>query len=663
MWEQSPTAYTMAVGNVIVSTLVSVANNDAYTATKNITLHVAAPGVLANDSGGSGSLTALLFSGPTHGSLTLTNNGGFSYTPANNYTGTDSFTYRATDGQTTSSVAAVTITVNNAPVANNDNYSMAEGTTLTVGTPGVLANDVGGSGSLTAILAGGPANGSLNLNADGSFNYTPTNNFVGVDSFTYQATDGQTTSGVATVTITVNKPPTANNDIYSIAPGVLLNVASPGVLANDTGSNSLTAVLVNGPAYGNFNWGGDGSFNYQSTNNFAGVDDFTYEATDGQTTSGVATAAIEVLPPGKLFLDNFTHSPLWPWIQESGAWGITNNVLMGTGAFSSYGHAYVSNNWADYLVQGQIQFSSTSAWGGGIGGRLMDPVNGLYYGAWVYPENSLGGPGNGSAVMKIIKFHSWTDLSWSLLSQVTLTNGVGTNWHTVGLAFSGSNIFAYFDGNQVTRVTDNGTFDGQPAYTNGGISADMWTQPPTAYTYSVSNVVVTPLVVNDSYNVNANTTLTVTNPGVLSNDTDVFGTNLTATLISNPSHGTLMLTNNGGFSYTPSNNFVGTDSFVYQASDGVNNLGTATVTMAVLPVLTVVPAPVILSIGLTNDMVSITWSSVTGSTYQVQYTDNLNNNNWNNAAPDLTATGPTVTQTNLLGNVPQQFYRVLLLVP
>ena len=174
MWTESPTAYTMAVGNVVVSTIVSVANNDTYTATKNTALHVASPGVLANDSGGNGSLIALLFSNPTHGTVTLTNNGGFTYTPANNYIGTDSFTYRATDGQTTSSVAAVTISVNNAPVANNDNYSMVAGTTLTVGIPGVLANDTGGSSNLTAVLANGPANGSLNLNADGSFNYTPT---------------------------------------------------------------------------------------------------------------------------------------------------------------------------------------------------------------------------------------------------------------------------------------------------------------------------------------------------------------------------------------------------------------------------------------------------------------------------------------------------------
>ena len=130
------TAYTMTVDNVIVSALATVANNDSYNAAKNTALHVAAPGVLANDSGGSGSLTALLVSNPSNGSLTLTNNGGFTYTPANNFTGVDSFTYEATDGQTTSSVATVTITVNNFPVANNDSYAVAENTSFDRGTSG-----------------------------------------------------------------------------------------------------------------------------------------------------------------------------------------------------------------------------------------------------------------------------------------------------------------------------------------------------------------------------------------------------------------------------------------------------------------------------------------------------------------------------------------------
>ena len=94
---------------------------------------------MANDNDPDGdTLTSVLVSGPAHGTLTLTNNGGFSYTPANGFIGTDTFTYQASDGLAYSTAASVTIivnttAVNNRPVANNDSYSTEVNTTLTVG--------------------------------------------------------------------------------------------------------------------------------------------------------------------------------------------------------------------------------------------------------------------------------------------------------------------------------------------------------------------------------------------------------------------------------------------------------------------------------------------------------------------------------------------------
>jgi hypothetical protein len=90
-----------------------------------------------------------------------------------------------------------------------------------------------------------------------------------------------------------------------------------------------------------------------------------------------------------------------------------------------------------------------------------------------------------------------------------------------------------------------------------------------------------PQAVNDSYMATAGSTLTVTAPGVLANDTDPDGDPLTAVLVSGPAHGTLTLNTNGSFSYTPNAGFLGTDSFTYQANDGYLNSKTATVTLAV----------------------------------------------------------------------------------
>jgi len=665
LWTLPPAAYALSVDNVVVSSATNcIGNSDGFSAPTNGALRVAAPGVLANDSGG-GPLTALLISGPARGNFNLTNNGGFSYTPTNGFSGADRFSYACTDGQTTSAVTTVTLTVTNSALANDDAFIAASNTTLWVAQPGVLANDQGGAAPLAVLLAGGPTDGTLTLTNNGGFSYTPANGFIGTDSFTYRCTDGQSTSAVAVVTLTVIPPLAAKNDFYSTGQGAALTVPAPGVLLNDISTNSaLTASLVGSPAHGNLNWGGDGSFVYTPETNFTGLDAFTYRANSGAMTSGVATVDIMITPPGGLFYDNFARpagsGSLFPWVQQSGAWSLTNNNLVGTSAFGSYGYLYYNNaSWTDYSVQAQFRFSSTNAWGGAIGGRL-NPNNGAHYAVWVYPEGSPWGPQNGIpagvATLQIIKYETW--LAYTTQSLVRLT-GVGTNWHNVKLAFQGTNLFAYFDNLLVTNLTDTGSFDGQPAITNGGISLDLWTASPTAFTLSVSNVAVAPLVLNDSYSVKENTTLIVTKPGVLSNDTDIYGTNLTAALVSGPTNGTLNLSTNGGFTYTPAANFSGTDHFAVQASDKQNQLGISQVTINVIPVVAA-PAPVILSIGLSNQMVTITWSSVAGATYGVQYATNLFSSIWNSLSSNVTATGPTTSESNVIGNAPRQFYRVSL---
>src|SRR6185369_6638864 len=73
----------------------------------------------------------------------------------------------------------------------------------------------------------------------------------------------------------------------------------------------------------------------------------------------------------------------------------------------------------------------------------------------------------------------------------------------------------------------------------------------------------------------------VTAPGVLTNDTPVFGTNLTVSLVTGPTNGGLTLNSNGSFSYLPATNYYGRDSFTYQANDGPTNLGVSTVNITV----------------------------------------------------------------------------------
>ena len=315
----------------------------AYFTNEDINLVVnAANGVLANDTDldntqdqdGDGdpdptqTLRAVLVSDAANGTVTLNDDGSFTYDPDLNFAGpTDSFTYHVDDGEGgISNVATVTIIVNpvdDSPVANNDpavtndpNYSTPEGNPLSVSAAnGLLANDTDvdtSAGNLTAIQVTQPALGQGTITAfgaDGSFTYTPPNSdFNGTVTFTYKVNDGNSDSNIATVTIRVtpvNDPPVVAND-----PGIVTSEDTAidiNVLGNDTDVDgdtlSVFLPLVIQPANGTVTVNPNGTLKYTPNNDYFGPDSFQYRAFDGTTTSvtggtlndGVATVSITVL--------------------------------------------------------------------------------------------------------------------------------------------------------------------------------------------------------------------------------------------------------------------------------------------------------------------------------------------------------------------------------
>jgi uncharacterized repeat protein (TIGR01451 family) len=284
---------------------VPVAQNDLYSTAEDTPLIVSAPGVIANDSDPDGqTLSAQLGAGPIHGTLVLNSDGSFNYAPAPNFHGSDSFTYRVTDGTAASATATVNITVtprNDAPVAAGEIYMAAEDTLLTISTPGVLANDSDADGdALTVVLVAGPQHGALTLDANGSFSYMPATDYHGSDTFSYYVTDGITNSSIATATLLVspgNDAPGAANDRYIVSENSELVVVAPGVLRNDSDRDGdiLRAILVSGPAHGALTLSPDGGFTYRPTQNFHGEDSFNYVANDGML-SAAATVSITVVP-------------------------------------------------------------------------------------------------------------------------------------------------------------------------------------------------------------------------------------------------------------------------------------------------------------------------------------------------------------------------------
>ncbi len=277
------------------------ANNDAYLTAKNTPLTEAAPGVLANDTDPRDHpLTAVLHSNPAHGTVALHADGSFTYTPVQNYTGSDTFTYRANNSFSNSNTATVTIRINSPPVGVDDIYSTNKNTTLNVTAPGVLTNDTDAEGdSLSAHKVSDPLHGTLALNANGSFTYTPATGYTGTDSFTYKANDSLVDSNSATVTITinaVNHAPVVVNDSYVTPQDTALNVAAPGVLGNDTDADgdALNSIKLSDPLHGTLTLNSNGSFTYTPVTGYTGTDSFTYKANDGVVDSNSATVTITI---------------------------------------------------------------------------------------------------------------------------------------------------------------------------------------------------------------------------------------------------------------------------------------------------------------------------------------------------------------------------------
>lgn len=463
------------------------------------------------------------------------------------------------------------------PVATNDTYSLAAGTSLTVPPPGVLTNDYTLVFDLNALWVAGPAHGTLTLQTNGGFTYTPSPLYSGVDTFTYRVTDGRSTSAVATVTlnVTANAPPVAANDAYAALSGASLIVAAPGVLSNDSDPEGkpLTAVLAGSPTRGKLTLNTNGGFVYVSTPGYSGSDSFSYRASDGVSNSALATVTINITAPASLFSDNFTRGtdpgPLTPWTVQSGDWTVTGGQLVATNESNGYGTLFWATNWTDYSVQARLLFPP-AAYGGGLAGRL-DAATGARYAAWIYPEGSKGG----SRVLKLLKFSNWEN--FSVLQTVSLPE-VGTNWHTLKLAFQGERIGVHFDGQRLISLAD-------PAapFLRGGITTEFWTDT-NSYVLTFDDVLVRlpalPSATNDDYTIPSGSTLAVPAPGVLTNDTADTGL-LSAWLASTPTNGTILLNTNGGFSYTSASGYVGADTFTYRVRDGFGTSAVARVSLTI----------------------------------------------------------------------------------
>ena len=320
-------------GLVPVVTITVIANrppvgvDDAFEVAEGETLPVAVPGLLANDSDPDGDpIEVRAASSPSNGTLSISPAGSFQYTPDPGFSGVDGFLYAVDDdqGNSTGLVVEVVITVtpseppstgpNDPPVGVDDDFEVVQDTTLEVAAPGVLANDSDPDGDPIEVpSASTPANGTLTMQRVGSFQYTPDPGFTGVDTFRYAVEDDQgNTTGVSvvvTITVTPSPDPTtipANgapigvDDAFAVVAGETLDVAVPGVLANDSDpeGDPIEVPLITETANGDIVADRVGSFQYTPDPGFTGEDTFLYEVADDQgNSSGLVVRVVITVTP------------------------------------------------------------------------------------------------------------------------------------------------------------------------------------------------------------------------------------------------------------------------------------------------------------------------------------------------------------------------------
>jgi len=549
-----------------------VAVDDSYLVDEDTSLTVPAPGLLANDTDAdSNPLTAVKVSDPTHGTLTLNVDGSFSYTPAANYNGTDSFTYKADDGQLESNLATVSITinaVNNPPVCAATSITTNEDTSGTVAPSCTDAENV----PLSYAIAAQPSNGTAVVE-NGLLKYTPSANFNVSDSFTYTANDGTLTSTPATVSVTVNPvndPPVANNQSVETNEDILLPLTLSG---SDIEGNTLTYALIASPAHGTLS-GVAPNLTYTPNADFNGSDSFTFKVNDGTVDSASATVQITIHAindPPVANNDVFTTEEDVP-LNVSAALGVLSNDTdvegdsLSASLVTGPAHGNLALNPdgsftytpdASYSGADGFTYTASDGQGGTANGNVAITVNPVNHPP--VADNQNKSTDEDVAVQITL---SATDADNDSLTYTVTTEPAHGTLSGTAPNLTYTPAANYYGADSFSFKANDGQADSNVAVVN--LTINPVNDPPVVAGQSITT----------GENISQNVTL---------NGSDVDGDSLTYQVVDQPAHGTLS-GSAPNLVYTPEQNYSGPDNFTFKANDGSSDSDTATISITVTPV-------------------------------------------------------------------------------
>ncbi|MDO8964021.1 MAG: Ig-like domain-containing protein [Coriobacteriia bacterium] len=607
-----------------------VASDDAATCAEDA---VATITVLANDSDPNGDpLTAELLDGPAHGVVVLSVTGDATYTPAADFNGTDTFTYRAIGTGLFSTLysapATVTITVdpvNDAPVftkgaditvdEDSGAYSAAWATSIGAGGAGEGAQVLSFStdNDNAALFSSQPV-----IAADGRLSFTPAVDANGSADVTVTLTDDGTAGGPA---LSVSKAFRITVDAVNDAP-----VFTPGpdvTVAEDSGAYS--AAWASGASAGPANEGAqsltysiesdnaalfdaqpaiaqDGTLSFTPAPNASGSAEVTVTLTDDANAGGpartyaaafvIAVSSVNDAPLASA--DATTTLEDTPLIVTAAGSvlnndsDIDNDPLTATlSAGPAHGAlVFDSDGTYTYTPVGDFNGTDTFVYRAGDGGLFSSPTTVTIT---VSPVNDspLFTSGGDVAVDEDSGAYS---AAWAtgIAAGPANESGQGLSFSITSdnaSLFSAQPAVSVAGGLSFTPAANaNGSADVTVTLTDDGTAGGAALSVTRAFTITVNPVNDVPVAAADSYETTEDVALVIDAPGVLANDVDVDSPTLSSIVSTDPTHGSLSLGTDGAFTYTPAADFNGVDEFAYRAFDGAAYSEPMTVTIDVAPV-------------------------------------------------------------------------------
>ena len=522
----------------------------------------------------------------TKGQVIITGNGtGLTYKPALNSSGTDTFTYTITDTKNRTATATVTVTVtpvNDAPVAVDDNITLAEDNGR-IELP-VLANDFNPDASeqetLSILDNTGAAHGTVELVA-GKIYYTPALNFSGTDTFTYRITDGN--NGTATATVTVTVTPVIDSDAVTVDENSTDNMLD--VLANDGNADmgwNPVVIQVRGVNYavdmepvatllGKVRIAANGTgLIYTPDTGKYGTDTFTYTIDPGHgqpPATETVTVIVNRLPVASADI-----------VSKSAHFGAINVLANDTDPGDTLTIASVTQG-----AKGAVAIAGTKL--------SYTPGSGfLGTDSFTYTiRDSHGATSTATVTIAITKANDdnlSVDEDSGLNALPVLANdskaGDATSLTIDAVTTASHGTVSISADGKTLLYTPNANYAGADSFqytvkdSNGGTATGK-------VSLVVNDVNENPIALDESITVAEDSGATTIN--VLTNDLDTDGGTLSIFDKSNGAHGTVSIAADGkSLSYTPDGNFNGTDAFTYRISDGQGGTATATVTVTVTAV-------------------------------------------------------------------------------